>query len=376
MDAKNTPNPLLDYMKQFNIIEFQVLESMEDWVRVVQPNGEIIYANPAMRKASPKEPVGLFCEYENESDIPRCVSNVTFLTGRTMTKEERFDGRHYSVKSSPVFDHKDNILAAVEVFRDITAETNIRIDLFNANRKMTDDIRLARSIQNAILPEKGRHHHLICDFAYVPSDQLSGDFFDVVCMPGDRHGIYIADVMGHGVAASIMTMFIRQTMRSLLAEAKDTTPSAILRELNNRYTELTMDDKQYFTLFLGIIDDETGRITYVNAGHNSIPLLANGKQSVLLENSGLPISNLQLARSYTERTETLNNGDRLLFYTDGITETRDYKKRVYGEQRLYDLFSTHPVDTLQTIVDDVNAFRWGEQEDDIALLLIEYNPKG
>ena len=126
-------------------------------------------------------------------------------------------------------------------------------------------------------------------------------------------------------------------------------------------------------MFLGIIDDETGRITYVNAGHNSIPLLANGKQSVLLENSGLPISNLQLARSYTERTETLNNGDRLLFYTDGITETRDYKKRVYGEQRLYDLFSTHPVDTLQTIVDDVNAFRWGEQEDDIALLLIEYN---
>ena len=141
-------------------------------------------------------------------------------------KEEIIGGRHYSIKSSPVKDSNGEIYAAVEVFRDVTRERKLELDLINKNKKINKDLQFAKRIQEKILPRKGANDSLKLDYVYKPSEILSGDMFDMFNIDEDNVGIYISDVAGKGVAASMMTMFIRQSMRVMKDDIKS--PSAAL----------------------------------------------------------------------------------------------------------------------------------------------------
>src|SRR5699024_6036638 len=107
----------------------------------------------------------------------------------------------------------------------------------------------AKKIQMSILPKKGVFGPLKIDYLYRPSEILSGDMFDIHKIDDEHIGIYISDVVGHGVSASIMTMFIRQTMESIM---KDTlSPSDAISNLHKSFLDLNLDDENYFTLFYG-----------------------------------------------------------------------------------------------------------------------------
>src|SRR5690606_28025437 len=117
-----------------------------------------------------------------------------------------------------------------------TRERKLELELIERNTKMINDIKFAEKIQRRILPKKGLYKNVKIDHLYKPSEMLSGDIFDVFIIDEDKLGVYICDVVGHGITASMMTMFVRQTMRSI----KDfvVQPSVALTELQKSFSSL------------------------------------------------------------------------------------------------------------------------------------------
>lgn len=356
---------------EYGILNYHVLEGMADWVRVVNRENMIIYANKAMKDDLGDNIVGIKC-YESHCKKDKCnfcITQRSIRTGETIQKEEIIDGKYYSVKSSPVKNVDGEIFAAVEVFRNVTRERKLELELIDKNKKMSKDLQFAKRIQEKILPKKGRRESVSLDYIYKPSEMLSGDMFDMFNIDEDNIGIYISDVAGNGVAASMMTMFIRQTMRIMKDESSS--PSKALSELHDRFLSLNLEINNYFTIFYGVYNRDTGTFKYVNAGHNCLPIKYNDNTMVLLENKGYPITSLFDKIVYEEKETHLEAGDKILFYTDGITEARDSSGKEFGIEGVLDIIEKHPDNILNEVEDRIINHSWGEQQDDFAIVLLE-----
>ena len=337
--------------KDYGILNYHVLEGIADWVRVINKEGIIIYANKSMKEDLGEEIVGIACEEAHcgLNNCNFCITKRSMATGEVIQKEEIIGGRHYSIKSSPVKDSNGEIYAAVEVFRDVTRERKLELDLINKNKKINKDLQFAKRIQEKILPRKGANDSLKLDYVYKPSEILSGDMFDMFNIDEDNVGIYISDVAGKGVAASMMTMFIRQSMRVMKDDIKS--PSAALEELHRRFVALNLEADNYFTMFYGIYNTKTQVFKYANAGHNCIPIRYNDKDLDLLFNKGYPITSLFENIVYEEKEMQLKVGDKIFFYTDGITEARDISGKEFGLEEVINIIQEQP-DNILTIIED------------------------
>nr|WP_300003645.1 SpoIIE family protein phosphatase [Tissierella sp.] len=366
---KDNISESLDYWK----LNYHVLESMADWVRVIDKDGTVIYANKSMKDDLGEDIIGQRC-YEaisNDDSCNSCITQRSMATGEIIQKEEIIKKKTYSVKSSPVRNTKGEIIAAVEVFRNVTRERKLELELINKNRKMNNDLEFSKRLQQKILPKKQRIQNLDIDYIYRPSETLSGDMFDMYKIDDDHIGVYISDVVGNGVSAALMTMFIRQTMRLMTDDP--TSPSSVLEELHNRFLGLGLEAEYYFTIFYGIFNTKTKRFKYVNAGHNCMPIRYNLDKGIMdvIENKGYPISSLLEEISFKEKEIQINRDDKILFYTDGVTEARDYSGREFGLEKLLDVIKDNPKDILNKIEATVFKHSWGEIADDFALVLLQ-----
>ena len=373
---KETDNINIDIKSQgldYSKLNYHVLESMADWVRVIDKSGYVIYANKSMKEDLGENIIGEKCFniISNEKSCNSCITQRSIATGEIIQKEEVIKGKTYSVKSSPVRDTNDNIIAAVEVFRNVTRERKLELELINKNRKMNIDLEFSKRLQQKILPKKQRIKNLDMDYIYRPSETLSGDMFDMYAIDDENIGVYISDVVGNGVSAALMTMFIRQTMRLMIDDP--TSPSTVLEELHKRFLDLGLEAEYYFTIFYGIFNTKTKLFKYVNAGHNCMPIRYNLEKEIMdvIENKGYPISSLLSEISFKEKEIQINNMDKILFYTDGVTEARDYSGREFGLEKLLDVIKKDPKDILSSIEGTVFKHSWGEIADDFALVLLE-----
>ncbi|NLJ98374.1 MAG: SpoIIE family protein phosphatase [Tissierellia bacterium] len=364
-------NYLEEIKEKYSMLNYHVLESMADWVRVVDYDGRILYANKAMKDSLGSEIEGNKCyQIHNRSKACGfCISKRSIRNKETIQKEEVIDGKFYSIKSSPVLDPNGNAIAAVEVFRDVTRERKLELELIEKNTKMSKDLLFAKRLQRRILPKKGRYNTVKIDHLYKPSEVLSGDMFDIYYIDDEHIGIYISDVVGNGITASMMTMFIRQTMRAIKDDILS--PSVALTELHKSFMTLDLKSDKYFTIFYAVYNFKNNHFVYANAGHNCIPIKYNSNEISLLKTSGFPISLVFNEIYYEESEIILNKGDKILFYTDGITEVRNFEGTELGVERLVDTIRNNEKDVLNAIVEDVEKFRWGEQQDDFAMILME-----
>lgn len=376
MLKKDCPiNCIGNYVKtseDYNMLNLNVLESMADWVRVVDYDGNVLYANRAMRDSLGDSILNQKCYYvhENKSPCGFCISKRSIRTNEVVQKEEVVGGRYFSVKSSPVLNKENKTVAAVEVFRDVTRERRLELELIKKNEKMSKDLTFAKQLQNKILPIEGTYGNLKVKHIYQPSEMLSGDMYDIYYIDKEHIGIYICDVVGHGVTASMMTMFVRQTMRSIKEEFLS--PAETIEDLQKRFSALYLDTEKYFTIFYGIYNIKTKKFIYTNAGHNCIPIKFNchSKNIELLKCTGFPISSVFADAEYRENSIELRDGDTILFYTDGITEVKNFDGLEFGIERIVNIVKEHEDDLIEEIVDNIERFRWGEQEDDFAIMLV------
>ncbi len=358
-------------IEEYGMLNYHVLEGMADWVRVVDKEGTIIYANKTMKEALGDNLVGMKCYKPHGKEAPCnfCITDRSINTGEIVQKEEVIKGKYFSVKSSPVTNSDGKIIAAVEVFRDVTRERKLEFELIDKNKKMSKDLGFAKRIQEKILPSKETLDNIRIDYIYKPSEMLSGDIFDVFHIDDENIGIYISDVSGHGVAAAMMTMFIRQTMRSIKDDILS--PSTALAELYRRFSTLNLEVDKYFTIFYGVFNKKTYEFVFANAGHNCIPLKYNKDGMEMLEIKGYPIALLFNEMVYNEKSIQLKKGDKILFYTDGITEAKDKEGKEFGIESVIDMINNHKENILSEIEDKISTFSWGEQQDDFALVLME-----
>ena len=348
---------------------FAVLNSMDDWVRIVDLQAKTIFVNNSLDLARKKsESLSIYLD----ENIPlNLASENDSIRNTTVIEEKLINDRYYSIKASPIVIDGD-YSGVVEVFRDITRETNMKIDLFDANRNMLDDVRFVRKVQSSILPKNKIYGKLDLKSYYNPSSNVSGDMFDLIKLDDNRYAFYIADVMGHGVKASILTMFVKVSISSIFDKYPDYTPSQALLKLRSRFYDLDIDSSQYFTAWLGIFDMENNTLCFSNAGHNCPPMIfkSNIEACEYLHASGRMISNIIEPDVYNEVTTELKDGDLILFFTDGVIEATDENNKEFGLTRLKEVFCQHR--QIDKIYDEIEDFSWGEQKDDITLAMITY----
>jgi sigma-B regulation protein RsbU (phosphoserine phosphatase) len=352
-----------------------IMNGMYDWVRVLDRDDNVIYMNSSMSRVFDSAVPDKKCFEVLGRKMPceNCTSRKSVFDGQTHEKEEEINGRIYSVMSSPVKDEKEEIIAVVEVLRDITQTKYLQHRLFEQNLKLQNDLSIARKLQCSLLPRELPDDKINFSFIYKPCEALGGDFLDIFKIDEDHTGIYVADVSGHGVAASMLTVFLRSALNKKLLS-----PALALEELYTQYNESNFDQDLYITLFYMIIDVKAKTAVYSNAGHNVCPILFNPQKFEILRVPGIPISNWTDHPGYTDRLTALSSGDKLFFYTDGIIEMRNNIGEQYGEERLLGILlneSSDPSAILNSIIDKACEFAGISDStnipDDITMALLE-----
>jgi sigma-B regulation protein RsbU (phosphoserine phosphatase) len=235
-------------------------------------------------------------------------------------------------------------------------------------RELASAARMQRLLLPAALPtEEG------ISFAahYQTSRYAGGDYYDVLPLPDGRYGLVVADVSGHGASAAIVMAMIRAVLHALPRETFD--PASVIVRLNEHF-EYLWETPMYATALCAVVDPRARRLTLAGAGHPQPLLSRAGKVESIDCPNGLPILMMPMPPPQTAVHE-LHPGDRLLFYTDGITERLGPGDAMYEEERLRCAFARaafQPVASIVPhIVADVQLFAGGvEAHDDQTLLLV------
>jgi serine phosphatase RsbU (regulator of sigma subunit)/pSer/pThr/pTyr-binding forkhead associated (FHA) protein len=239
-------------------------------------------------------------------------------------------------------------------------------------QRLEQELSIAREIQQALLPRGFRDYpHLAISGVNTPCHAVGGDYFDVFPMSNERTAFVIADVAGKGIGAALLTTMLQGALSGMTL---GTDPARVFSHINDflcKHTEVG----RYATMFFGMLDRE-GNLDYFNAGHPSPLLIRRGEVIEIFTEGSFPVGLIPDAK-YEAVRETLEPGDTLVLFSDGVTEAADLEERMFGVPRLSEaLAGQHeaPLDQLQKrVMDSVENFsRGANQADDITLLFIRY----
>jgi sigma-B regulation protein RsbU (phosphoserine phosphatase) len=206
--------------------------------------------------------------------------------------------------------------------------------------------------------------------AWQPASAVGGDYFDVLKFGESRAGLCIADVMGKGVPAALLMSNLQAAVRATGTEA--ISPDDLTLKLNQIISG-NLSSGKFITFFYGVLDGAGKRFTYTNAGHNSPVLMRCDGSHSRLDPGGVALG--VLAKGQYEQAEVvLRSGDRLVLFTDGVTEALSPQDEEYGEERLLELLTENRAlraDDLQNkILRTVTEFSGGTLRDDATLIVV------
>ncbi len=257
-------------------------------------------------------------------------------------------------------------------------------ELLEKQERIREDLRTAGEIQRTFLPRSPlRIPGVEASWLFEPCEQVGGDVFNVVPVEPGFVVAYILDVAGHGVPAALVSASVSQTLSpaaGLIGGANGNTgpaaPVDVIRELDREFPLERFD--RYFTIAYLILDTKTGELTYVTAGHPAPAVLRRDGAMERLEKGG-PFIGLGFELDFEETRTSLQPGDRLVLFTDGVFEHADAQGRLFGEERLdAALRETRGLparDVCAEFLRRLRAFGEGRAfKDDVSLLVIEFKP--
>lgn len=262
--------------------------------------------------------------------------------------------------------------------------------LLTKQKQLDEDLTAAAEIQRRFLPGNAlRVRGIQIASKLTPCTLIAGDMFKVVPLDEDHIAIYILDVSGHGAAAAMMAVSVCQMlqphtgiltkeMSGHVSATAIVAPGKIMEALDNEFPIERLD--RFFTIFYGVLHCRKGVLTYSNAGHpQPILLHANGTMDFL--DKGGTIIGLGGMIPFEEEERSLHQGDKIILYSDGVTELENVNGVPFGIDRLQDLLSYHVEQPIETLLKTVHLslMEYAGLEvpkDDISLLGIEFNGEG
>lgn len=251
----------------------------------------------------------------------------------------------------------------------------------NAEEKQRNKAQLdiAAKIQLGLLPrdfERYAENKTDIYADMLPARAVGGDFYDIFDIGNNRTALVIGDVSGKGVPAAMFMAMAKMVIEMYLAEAGDVAETLTLA---NKYICAHNDADMFLTAFVAVYDNESGELTFANAGHNPPVIRKNGEYSFLRAKPCLMLGCMDFVK-YTSAQTVLDSGDMLFMYTDGVTEAENKDGRMFSEENLIDalrkLNSVSARSTVTNILSEINKFADGaEQFDDITMLALKISDK-
>src|ERR687891_9772 len=237
--------------------------------------------------------------------------------------------------------------------------------------RIEQELRVARSIQQASLPESVPELEgwQITPY-YQPAREVGGDFYDFFELPEGRLGLVVGDATGHGMPAALVMATARSMLRAV-SQGTEYSPGGVLGRVNNALAT-DIPPNMFITCFYAILEPESGRLLYANAGHD-LPYVWQSGEAEELRARGMPLG-LMPGMSYEQKEIVLDVGEGVFFYSDGLVEAHDPEGEMFGFPRLRALIAKHAEEGAleEVLLEELHSFvgeGW-EQEDDITLLTL------
>ena len=274
----------------------------------------------------------------------------------------------------------DEIERLAKTLRNMEVSVNAYMtDLTEATaekERINTELSLAARIQQSMLTtEFPERKEFRMHASMEPAKEIGGDFYDVIVIDDDHIAMEIADVAGKGIPAAL---FMMATKIMIADGIKDcTSPAKLLAEANNAICEGN-EEEMFVTVWLGILEISTGKITACNAGHE-FPIIVHedGSAELLHDKHGFVIGGLP-GMKYTDYEIRLEPGEKLFLYTDGATEATSLQGELLGTDRMLSAIEKEgpgisPEETMIAVRDAIRRFTiGGEQFDDLTMLCLEY----
>ena len=239
------------------------------------------------------------------------------------------------------------------------------------SRKEKQESDCALDIQRGLLPrEISQVPGFAIAGAWQPARTVSGDYYDVFKLSDTELALVVADVSGKGLPAALLMASLQATVRAYAIA--DASPEDVCWKVNHAISRsVTLGN--FITFFYAVLDSAGHRLTYTNAGHNP-PLLVREDGTCLKLEAGGAVLGVFADGTYRQASIDLFPGDRMVLFTDGITEAADFKEEEFGEERLIELLRKHPAalapDLRDAIMQKVTQFCREDFADDATLLTI------
>jgi PAS domain S-box-containing protein len=249
------------------------------------------------------------------------------------SQRKRKDGTliDVSILGAPIFHEKEQ-MGVYAIYRDITEQKKAQ----EARIRLKEEARMARNIQMNFLP-KSNPAVPGYDIAgkSIPAMNVGGDYYDFIFLDNSRLAIGLGDVSGNGLAAALVMANLQATIRG--QALADASPEKCL-EMANKLLFRSTDSRTFVTLFYGILDYSKHTFSYANAGQDLPILLSHGSNPVELKINGLALGMTEDA-TYQSQKLTINPGDKMLIYSDGIHEAMNERKEQFGIIKLQHILS-------------------------------------
>jgi serine phosphatase RsbU (regulator of sigma subunit) len=242
------------------------------------------------------------------------------------------------------------------------------------HERIEQELRTAQDIQQTFLPKDvpSLPGWQLVPY-YQPAREVGGDFYDFLSFEDGRLGLVIGDVAGKGIPAALV-MTATGTMLRTAAQERSSPGEVFARVNNLLYAETPSG--MFATCFYAVLDPKSGRLHYVNAGHEP-PYRRHAGSATELWATGMPLG-MMPGSSYEEHEVTLAPGDSILFYSDGLVEAHNSSGEMFDTPRLKALLEEHAdgASLINVLLGELKSFtgeRW-EQEDDVTLLTLQRMP--
>ncbi|MEI8216119.1 MAG: PP2C family protein-serine/threonine phosphatase [Eubacteriales bacterium] len=354
----------------------EVLDKMDHMVRIMDVKDKIIFMNEKM-----KAEFGDFTSNQCFSIMgatkkcAECVSSISRITGKAESKDVIVGNKVFKVIASPV-ELENGEIYSIEIFNDISKEKEMEREIYLQYDKMKEDIEFAKQIQTQALPKDGKYwDKIILNSKYCPSEELGGDIYDIVKIDEDNIILYMADVSGHGIKSSLITIFLKQILKSLKDKSLDL--KGAVNEMIKSFKELNLGDERYFSILLVLYNSTKRELSMLNAGHNCPPLIIRKNNIVEeIQIAGLPICSILKEANQKVVSVPVEKGDKLVLYTDGITEAFSLGKMEYfGSDSIIGILEENNQLDGAGIVDEImgKTLEFTNQSliDDAAILIAE-----